>query len=101
MDINKLTLKSQEGLNQAQKLAGELNHQQVEPAHLLAALLSDAEGVVFPLLQKLGVAPRALRTRLDGVLEGLPKVYGQVDIYLSQNLRRILERAFEEADALG
>ena len=101
MDINKLTLKSQEALASAQKLAGELNHQQVETAHLLAALVGEPEGVVYPILQKLGVSPRTIRTRLDGVLDRVPKVYGQVEIYLSQGLRSLLETAFKEAEALG
>ncbi|MGH2694848.1 MAG: ATP-dependent chaperone ClpB [Actinomycetota bacterium] len=101
MDLNKLTVKSQEALAGAQTLAGDLNHQQVEPAHLLAALLGQSEGVVFPLLQKMGASPRALRTRLDDVLARLPKVYGQVEIYLSQGLRSVLERAFSEAEGLG
>jgi ATP-dependent Clp protease ATP-binding subunit ClpB len=101
MDINKLTLKSQEALASAQKLATDLNHQQVEPAHVLASLLSDPEGVVYPVLQKLGASPRTLRARLDEVLGSLPKVYGQVETYLSQNLRSVLDRAFEEAEQLG
>ncbi|MDP9068746.1 MAG: ATP-dependent chaperone ClpB [Actinomycetota bacterium] len=101
MDINKLTLKSQEALAAAQKLAGDLNHQQVETAHLLAALIGEPEGVVFPILQKLGVAPRTLKTRLDAVLDRVPKVYGQVEIYLSQGLRSLLEAAFREAEGLG
>jgi ATP-dependent Clp protease ATP-binding subunit ClpB len=101
MDINKLTLKSQEALASAQKLAGELNHQQVETAHLLAALIGEPEGVVYPILQKLGVSPRTLRARLDEALERVPKVFGQVEIYLSQGLRSLLERAFAEAETLG
>src|SRR5687767_8378751 len=101
MDINKLTLKSQEALASGQKLAADLNHQQVEPAHVLAALLGDPEGVVYPVLQKLGASPRTLRNRLDDVLGNVPKVYGQVEIYLSQNLRAVLDRAFEEAERLG
>jgi ATP-dependent Clp protease ATP-binding subunit ClpB len=101
MDINKLTLKSQEALASAQKLAGDLNHQQVETAHLLAALIGEPEGVVYPILQKLGVSPRTLKARLDEVLERVPKVYGQVEIYLSQGLRSLLERAFAEAEGLG
>ena len=101
MDINKLTLKSQEALAGAQKLAADLDHQQVETAHLLAALLDEPEGVVYPILQKLGASPRSLRTRLDGVLERVPKVYGQVEIYLSQGLRSMLESAFAEAEGLG
>jgi len=101
MDINKLTVKSQEALSSAQKLAADLNHQQVEPAHLLAALVGEPEGVVYPILQKVGVSPRAIRTRLDAVLERAPKVYGQVEIYLSQGLRSLLEAAFGEAEGLG
>src|SRR5919106_632455 len=53
MDLNKLTIKSQEALGAAQSMATELNHQQVEPAHLLAALLGQAEGVTYPILQAL------------------------------------------------
>src|ERR671914_949460 len=101
MDLNKLTLKSQEAVSQAQRLATELNHQQIEPAHLLGALLAEPEGVVYPLLQKLGASPRALRVRLDAVLDSLPKVFGQVEVYLSQNLKAVLQKAFSEAEKLG
>ncbi len=101
MDPNKLTLKSQEALASAQRLAGELNHQQVESAHLLAALLTQADGVILPLLQKLGISPRTVRVRLDAVLDVLPKVYGQVETYISAGLRSVLERAFGEAEGLG
>jgi ATP-dependent Clp protease ATP-binding subunit ClpB len=101
MDPNKLTLKSQNALAEAGRLATELNHQQVAPPHLLAALLGDPEGVVLPLLQKLGASPRALRERLSGALDGLPKVYGSVDTYLSSDLNAVLESAFDEADGLG
>jgi ATP-dependent Clp protease ATP-binding subunit ClpB len=101
MDLNKLTVKSQEALGAAQRLAGELNHQQIENAHLLAALLEQPEGVIYPLLQKLGASPRTLRVSLDGVLDRLPKVYGQVESYMSPGLRRTLERAFSEAETLS
>jgi ATP-dependent Clp protease ATP-binding subunit ClpB len=101
VDLNKLTLKSQEALATAQRSGSDLNHQQVEPAHLLGALLGQAEGAVFPLLQKMGASPRILRDRLDGVLDRLPKVYGQVETYLSSGLRSVLEAAFEEAEGLG
>jgi ATP-dependent Clp protease ATP-binding subunit ClpB len=101
MDPNKLTVKSQEALSSAQRLAGELNHQQVDTPHLLAALLGETEGVVYPLLGKLGVTPRALRVRLDGLLDRRPKVYGKIDLYLSQGLRSTLDHAFKEAETLG
>ncbi|MDQ4029274.1 MAG: ATP-dependent chaperone ClpB, partial [Actinomycetota bacterium] len=101
MDLNKLTLKSQEALAASQRLAGELNHQQVDNAHLLAALLGDPEGVVYPLLQKLDASPRAVRTRLEGILDRLPKVYGGVEVYLSPGFRSVLQAAFTEAEGLG
>jgi ATP-dependent Clp protease ATP-binding subunit ClpB len=101
MDVNKLTIKSQEALAQAQRIAGELNHQQVDAAHLLSALLGQPEGVTLPILQRLGVSPGTLKARLDGVLDQLPRVYGQVETYLSPGLRSVLERAFDEAEGLG
>src|SRR5215213_3232762 len=101
MDPNKLTIKSQEALTAAQRLAGERSHQQVETAHLLSALLSQAEGVTLPLLQKLSVSPTTVRARLEPLLDAFPKVYGQVETYLSPGLRNVLQRAFVQADGLG
>jgi ATP-dependent Clp protease ATP-binding subunit ClpB len=101
VDLNKLTLKSQEALSEAQRLAGELNHQQIESAHLLAALISQSDGVVLPLLQKMGIAPRSVRVALDTVLERLPKVYGAVESYMSSGFRSVLSAAFGQAEELG
>src|SRR3989441_8511324 len=102
MDPNKLTLKSQEALQAAQELARSRNHQLVEPAHVLYALLSDPEGVVYPLVQKLGQSPRALRDRVEEVLDRIPKVYGTSgqELYLSAATRHVLDRAFDEAAKL-
>jgi ATP-dependent Clp protease ATP-binding subunit ClpB len=65
MDPNKLTMRSQAALEGARQQAIGRNHQTVEPEHLLLALLSDPEGVVYPLLHALGVAPKPLRDRVD------------------------------------
>src|SRR5205085_2825509 len=102
MDLNKLTLKSQSALQAAQELARDRNHQTVEPAHVVFALLSDPDGVVFPLLQKLGLSPRALRDRVEELLDRIPKVYGAGggEVYLGSGSRQVLDRAFEEAAAL-
>jgi len=101
MDPNKLTLKSQEALRVAQELARARNHQQVEPAHLLFALLSDPEGVIYPLLQKLGQSPRLLRDKLEEILDRVPKVFGsEQEQYLSAATRRVVERAFADAAVL-
>jgi ATP-dependent Clp protease ATP-binding subunit ClpB len=101
MDIKKLTTKSQEGLAAAQRLATDLNHQSIENVHLMAALLTDPEGVVLPLLQKMGAPPAVVRSSLEPVLERIPKVYGGAEAYLSPGLRATVERAEGEAGALG
>src|SRR5438128_1703264 len=101
MDPNKLTLKSQEAFRAAQELARARNHQMVEPAHLLYALLSDPEGVVYPLLQKLGHSPRLLRDKVEEILDRVPKVFGSdQELLLSAATRRVLEKAFSEVAAL-
>jgi ATP-dependent Clp protease ATP-binding subunit ClpB len=102
MDLNRLTLRSREAVAQAQRLATERNHQQVEPEHLLDALLSDPEGVIYPLLHALGLSPRAVRDPLEERLARMPKVYGpHQEVTLSMAARHVLERAFTEAAALG
>jgi ATP-dependent Clp protease ATP-binding subunit ClpB len=102
VDVNKLTLKSQAAVQGAQEQARARNHQLVEPAHLLFALLSDPEGVFFPILHRLGQSPRSLRDRDEELLDRIPKVYGGAgDLYLSEPLRNALEAAFAEASSLG
>ena len=66
MDLNKLTMKSQAALEAAQQQAAARNHQTIEPEHLLFALLSDPEGVVYPLLHQLGVTPKRCATGRRG-----------------------------------
>ncbi len=102
MDPNKLTIKSQAALEGARQQALARSHQAIEPEHLLFALLSDPEGVVFPLLHALGVAPKPLRDRVDAGLDRLPKVFtqGAVDVRISPALAAVLDGAFREAEAL-
>ena len=99
MDLNKLTIKSQAALEGAHQQATARNHQTIEPEHLLFALLSDPEGVVYPLLHHLGVQPKALRDRVDEALERAPKVYSQgAQLALGPATARMLEAAGGEAD---
>ena len=101
VDPNRLTLKSQEALRAATALAAHRHHQQIEPAHILVALLGDPEGVVYPLLQRIGQSPRGLRDRAEELMDRLPKVYGpEQEPQLSAGCRHILERAFVEAETL-
>src|SRR5579864_4393295 len=101
MDFEKLTVKSQEAVSAAQQIAAQRSHQAVEPEHLLYALLSDPDGVVFPVVQKLGITPGMLRDRIGVLIDRLPKVYtAQETRFGLPALVRVFERAHEEARAL-
>ena len=101
MDLNKLTLKSQTALEAAREQAAARSHQTIEPLHQLFALLSDPDGIVYPLLHRIGISPRTLRDRVDAALDKLPKVYTQAaEIRLSPATVAVLDAAFREAQAL-
>jgi ATP-dependent Clp protease ATP-binding subunit ClpB len=101
VDLNKLTLKSQAALEAAREQAVARSHQTIEPEHVLLALLSDPEGVVYPLLHALGASPRSLREQVEAELDRLPKVYAQgVEVRLSPRTVAMLDRAFAEATGL-
>ncbi|MGH2765169.1 MAG: ATP-dependent chaperone ClpB [Actinomycetota bacterium] len=101
MDLNRLTLRSRQALAEAQRLAIERNHPQLEPEHLLFSLLSDPEGVIYPLLHAIGLSPRSVREPLEERLERIPKAYGGTgEVGLALATRHILERAFTEAASL-
>ncbi|HKK53673.1 MAG TPA: ATP-dependent chaperone ClpB, partial [Myxococcota bacterium] len=100
MRFDKLTIKSQEALQEAQSLCTSRGHQTLEATHLLAALLAQPEGSTIPVLQKLGVSIDALRADLEKALGQQPKVTGGAQPQMSAGLSRILEAAFEEARKL-
>jgi ATP-dependent Clp protease ATP-binding subunit ClpB len=100
MRFDKLTIKSQEALGEAQTLASSRGHGEITPAHLLRALLSQPEGSTVPVLQKLGVPIDPLQGELEKLLEQLPKVSGGAQAQLSPALSQVLEAGFQEADAL-
>jgi ATP-dependent Clp protease ATP-binding subunit ClpB len=95
----KLTVKAQEALQAAQEIAGKNGQQQLEPLHLLAALVAQQDGVVPPLLSRLGVRPEALSGEIQTQIARLPKVSGVSQQYLSEATNQMLEKAFEEAEA--
>jgi ATP-dependent Clp protease ATP-binding subunit ClpB len=98
--MDKLTVKAQEALQAAQEMAGRQGQQQVEPLHLLWALIAQGDGVVPPLLEKLGAAPTRLAMEVEKQIERLPKVSGVAEQYLSKASNAVLERAFDEAQRL-
>src|SRR5881296_312127 len=96
--FDKLTLKAQEALQASQSHASEKGQPQVAPEHLLWALMQQKDGVVLPILQKLGVNLQTIARDLADAVTKLPKVSGQDQIYVSPALGRILEDAQKEAD---
>ena len=103
LDPNKFTRKTGEALGAAQALAREQNHSQVTPAHVLAALVAQPESVVIPVLERLGVATRVVRDRVDEEIAKLPQVYGQTaqQAQLSPEAFAVFEAADEQRADLG
>jgi ATP-dependent Clp protease ATP-binding subunit ClpB len=100
MRLDKFTVKAQEAIQAAQSLADRQEHQTIEPEHVLAALLEQREGVVAPILGKLGAHPDAVRRAVEAELARLPKVRGAGGQYLGERLKATFERAQREAERL-
>ncbi|MFA6471770.1 MAG: ATP-dependent chaperone ClpB [Candidatus Latescibacterota bacterium] len=100
MNMNKFTVKSQEALESAINLATEYHHPQVEPEHLLLALLTQEDGITRSILSKLDASPDAVEGRVRDLLGAMPKVTGQAQVYLSLSLSAVINSAQKEADRL-
>jgi ATP-dependent Clp protease ATP-binding subunit ClpB len=102
MRFDKLTLKSQEALQDAQSIAQKYNHQQIENEHLLLALIEQKEGIVSSLLEALSVPAKQFQPEIESWLNQQPKVYGagEGQLYLSSSLNKVLENAYKEAESL-
>ncbi len=92
VDFDKFTHRSQQAMVRAQELAKTHDHQYVDPAHLLAGLLDQTDGMIYPLMAKLNISPPGLRGDVEGQLERLPKVYGG-EVAISQGLLEVLQAA--------
>jgi ATP-dependent Clp protease ATP-binding subunit ClpB len=104
MDPNTFTLKTQAALEAARQQAAARDQQAIEPEHVLLALLGDPDGVVFPLLHRLGVQPRTVRDRAADAADRLPKVYATPGAATEQRLSpataQLLDRAWREAQSM-
>src|SRR3972149_1273131 len=98
MRFDKLTVKAQEAVQAAQSLTDQQSHQAMEPEHLLLALVQQ-EGVVGPILAKLGARPEAIRRQVEDELRKLPQVRGGGQ-YISPRLKEVFDRAWAEAERL-
>src|SRR5208283_2685962 len=95
---DKFTVKAQEAVQRANDLASEHGNPELMPIHILAALLEDKEGIVPPVLEKIGIGPQAVLSDLYRDIEKLPKVSGEAaQATLSSEVNKLFEQAFREA----
>src|SRR5262252_9425078 len=96
---DKFTVKAQEAVQRANELASEHGNPELLPVHLVAALIEDRDGIVPPVLEKIGIGPQSVLNELYKELEKLPKVSGaSAQAAMSSQLNQLFDRAFKEAD---
>ncbi|HZQ19819.1 MAG TPA: ATP-dependent chaperone ClpB [Terriglobales bacterium] len=96
---DKFTLKTQEALQRGNEIASEHGNPELLPLHLLAALLKDKEGIVPPVLEKIGIGPQSVLNDIYQAIDRLPKISGAAaQPSLSQAANQLLDQAFKEAD---
>ena len=101
INYNKMTIKAQEALQETVQLAEKLSHQMLQVEHLAYAVISQQDGLLRPLLQKLGVNSDLLLTEIKKVIDSLPKVTGSAQPTLSNDAQRAIDYAFDEAKKMG
>src|SRR5215210_8809290 len=103
MHVERFTVKSQEALAAAQRLAGARGNPEVAPQHLLIALLEQEGGIVVPILRRANADPEAVRRRANEALDSLPTVSGDATAApaLGRELIELLNRADDEARGMG
>ncbi|MDR1306392.1 MAG: ATP-dependent chaperone ClpB [Treponema sp.] len=101
MDYEKFTIKAQEALNEATSIAQRNDHAQVETEHVLKALLEQDDGIVGPVIERIGANPAQLLQETDLLVSAVPKVYGEAaQLYFSSAAGKVLAKAEAEAAAL-
>src|SRR5450755_2321287 len=100
MQLDKLTIKSQEAVQEAQRIAKEYSHQEMDGEHLLLALIGQTESLIPDLLEKIGVPSAKLKPDLERELARRHKVQGAGDVFMSASLKKVLDAAQSEAAKL-
>jgi ATP-dependent Clp protease ATP-binding subunit ClpB len=100
MNLNKYTEKAQESIVAAQRLAEQMSHAQIEPEHLLVALIEQREGIIPELLRKMGTDPAAIGRSARDLLAKMPQAYGGSQAGLSPRLKQVTDAAEAEAERL-
>ncbi|MGQ9604364.1 MAG: ATP-dependent chaperone ClpB [bacterium] len=102
MRLDRFTIKAQEAIASAQKIATERNNQQITSEHLLLALVTQQEGIIPAILKKIGVNLETIKSEAEEEVDRLPKVYGASEAggYISPDLRRAIDIGFTEMERL-
>ena len=101
MNINKFTQKSMEAVKNCEKLAYEYGNQQIEQEHLFYSLLTLDDSLILKLLTKMGISKELITNEAQQKLAGLPKVSGSSQVYISNDLNKVLINAEDESKAMG
>src|SRR5206468_2313676 len=98
MRLDKLTIKTREALVAAQELAAKTGQPEMQPEHVLQALLEQPDGLTAPLLRKVGADPDRMRAELQQAIDRLPKQQGGLEVGIARKSRDLIEQAEKEAD---
>ena len=101
MNISKFTQKSVEAVQNCEKLAYEYGNQQIDQEHLLVSLLKLDDSLILKLITKMGISGEQFTDEAEASLKKLPKVSGGGQVYLTQDLNKVLIDAEDEAKAMG
>ncbi|MDR1869186.1 MAG: type VI secretion system ATPase TssH, partial [Treponema sp.] len=101
MNYDKFTIKAQEALNEAAGIAQKNDHSQIEGEHLLLALLQQENGIVAPIIERIGGDVGRLTDDVEALVKGTPKVYGEAaQVFFSSAMSKVLAKAEVEASSL-
>ena len=102
MRLDKFTLKAQEAIQASQQVAERFGNQQIEPEHIVRAMLEENEGVIPPLLGKIGANQAQLIEAFEAAIDKFPKVSGAAmgQVYISPRTKNVLDKAFAEAEQM-
>lgn len=101
INMNRMTIKAQDVIENAYRNAEKNHCSQVEPEHIILALLIQEEGLTVPLLTKIGVDHHALMTRIKKLLDSMPNITGAAQVYFGNETKKILDTAFKHMEKLS